>query len=402
MEGYKLLITLFLMIFLIWRHVPLSFVMIGCSALLAFMYQAGLGAFGLMLWRGVINSETIELVIILILIMVLESLLRKEGYLNRLLSGLQAIVPNPRFVMAVLPSLIGLMPSVGGAMFSAPLVEHAAQGLSASPEQKSFVNFYYRHVTEYFLPIYPSLLLVAQLSGIPVQKLILALIPYGVLAILLGIPVLKKIPLNPAVEDSPKCLDRKKITRELLVSALPLLVVVFLVLVMQAEVWLSVGGVIVFLLLYHRYKPAKVLDLFREIKFPIIMIVFTVMIFKQVLQDTNAVAGLPQMLDRLPVPSYVIFMSVNFLVAVMTGYMVAVVGIGFPIALAAMGSSFDLYTAVLLFIAGFTGQMLTPMHLCLTLTVNFFKADLNRVVKLLIGPEAVLLAATLTAYWIFA
>lgn len=399
MDGYKLLITFFLMIFLIWRHIPISCVMLGCSAVLALMYRTGFVNFVMMLWRGIINPVTIELVIILMLIMILEFLLRKEGYLNRMLSGLQAVIPNPLFVMALLPSFIGLMPSAGGAVFSAPLVEHAAKDLSITPEQKSFINFYYRHVTEYFLPIYPSILLITQLTGIPIQQLILGLIPYGVLAILLGIPVLKKIPVE--IKERHTCTDRKMMIRELAFSALPMLVVVFMVLVMQAEVWLAVGVVIVFLLFYHRYTTLKLLDIFRDIKFKTIILIFTVMIFKQVLEDTSAVTSLPLLLAQLPVPSYYIFMAINFLVAVMTGHMVAIVGIGFPIALAAMGSSFDLHTALLLFIAGFTGQMITPVHLCLTLTVNFFKADLNKVIKMLIGPEMALLGTALAVYLIF-
>ncbi|MEL7563780.1 MAG: DUF401 family protein [Dehalobacterium sp.] len=399
MEGYKLLITFLVMIFLIWRRIPLSYVMLGCSALLALMYRTGLINFIKILWRGAVNPVTIELVIILISIMMLEFLLRKEGYLDKMLTSLQALIPNPHFIMAVLPSFIGLMPSAGGAVFSAPLVEHAVKELSITPEQKSFVNFYYRHVTEYFLPIYPSLLLIAQLTNIPIRQLILGLIPYGVLAVLLGIPVLKKIPVN--IAERHEFTERKKIIRELLFSALPMLVVVFMVLVIQAQVWLAVGIVIVYLLFYHRYTPLKLLDLFRDIKIKTIMLIFTVMIFKQVLEDTNAVAGLPQLLAQLPIPSYFVFMAINFLVAVMTGHMVATVGIGFPLALAAMGSGFDLHTAIFLFIAGFTGQMITPVHLCLTLTVNFFKADLNKVMKMLIGPEAALLAVALTVYSIF-
>lgn len=156
MEGFKLISTFLLMVFLIWRHLPVSYVMLICSVVLAFIYRTGLLDFFMMVWHGVINPVTIELVVILILIMILEVLLRKEGYLNRMLLALQAVVPNRRVVMALLPSFIGLMPSAGGAIFSAPLVEHAAKDLTITPEQKSFINFYYRHVTEYFLPIYPA------------------------------------------------------------------------------------------------------------------------------------------------------------------------------------------------------------------------------------------------------
>lgn len=215
----------------------------------------------------------------------------------------------------------------------------------------------------------------------------------------MGIPILKKIPVQKEVRSENG--ERSKIARELVLSALPLFVVVFLVLAVQTEVWLAVGIVIVALLIYHRYTPVKIWALFPDLKLKTIILVFTVMIFKQVLEDTDAVAGLPLLLDKLPVPSYFIFMAINFLVALMTGHMVAIVGIGFPIALAAMGASFDLRTAVLLFIAGFTGQMLTPVHLCLTLTVNYFKANLNKVIRLLVVPEAALLAVALVIYIIF-
>jgi hypothetical protein len=36
--------------------------------------------------------------------------------------ALQALIPNGRIVMAALPALVGFLPMVGGAMFSAPMV----------------------------------------------------------------------------------------------------------------------------------------------------------------------------------------------------------------------------------------------------------------------------------------
>ncbi|MGI6677605.1 MAG: DUF401 family protein [Dehalobacterium sp.] len=399
MEGYQILNTLLLMIILIWRRIPIGYVMLGCSAMLALMYRTHIIDFFMMLWRGVTNPVTMELVIILIFIMVFEALLRKEGYLENMLTGLQAVIPNPRIVMALLPIFIGVMPSAGGALFSAPLVEHAAKDLSATPEQKSFVNFYYRHVTEYFLPIYPSVLLIASMANLHVRQLILALIPFGALAVLLGIPELKKIAIVKK-EDHERT-EKKQVTKELLLSALPILIVVFLVLVVATKVWIGVGSVLLYLFIYHRYTPNKIWNLLRDaFKFKTIFLVFAVMIFKQVLEDTGAVAALPQLLSQLPVPSYFVFIVINFIVGVMTGHMIAIVGIGFPLALAVLGASFDVQTAVLLFIAGFAGQMITPTHLCLTLTVNFFKADLSKVIRMLIGREAALLAAAIAVYMI--
>ena len=195
MEGYKLLITFVLMIFLLWRQKPITFVLLSSSVLLGLLYRTGLTDFIIMVWRGMANAITLELAIVLILIMFLESLLRKEKYLDRMLCGLQTIIPNQRLVMGLLPSFIGLMPSAGGAIFSATLVEQAAKNLDATPEQKSFVNFYYRHVTEYFLPIYPNLLFAAHLTGMPIQKFILGMIRFWYSGCINGHSYCEKIPL---------------------------------------------------------------------------------------------------------------------------------------------------------------------------------------------------------------
>jgi hypothetical protein len=42
--------------------------------------------------------------------------------------------------------------------------------------------------------------------------------------------------------------------------------------------------------------------------------------------------------------------------------------------------------------------MFTPMHLCLSLTVDFFRADLRQVLRMLVLPEAALIAIAATVY----
>ena len=41
----------------------------------------------------------------------------------------------------------------GGAIFSAPLVKGAAEGLDATPGQLSLVNYWFRHVWEVAWPL---------------------------------------------------------------------------------------------------------------------------------------------------------------------------------------------------------------------------------------------------------
>ncbi len=52
---------------------------------------------------------------------------------------------------------------------------------------------------------------------------------------------------------------------------------------------------------------------------------------------------------------------------------------------------------ILAFISGFVGLMLSPMHLCFVLTIDFFKANFLKVWLALLLPEAVLLTIAVIA-----
>jgi integral membrane protein (TIGR00529 family) len=400
LEGVKLLIVFAVLMTLLLCRVPFSRVMLGCSVLLALFFSTGIKEYLVMVGKGLTNWVTIEMVLIVTSVMVLEHFLSKNGYLDGMLASLQGVIKNPTAVMAVLPAFIGLMPSAGGALFSAPLVEQIASGNDVTPEQKSFVNFYFRHTSEYFLPIYPGVILTAGLSGIPIRHLIFALAPYGLLVILLGLPSLRKISLPKIDRGVPD--NYPEMLKTLGKNILPIFFILFFVLFLGMEVALSVSIVLVALLIYHKYSPAKIWNLLREaINKKTILMVFSVMIFKQVLTDTNAVNGLPPLLDKLPVPEVIILCLVTFFVGMLTGMMVAVIGISFPIAMAGMGGDLSLTLVVLLFISGFAGTMISPMHLCLPITVDYFQADLKRVLRMLIVPEIALWATAFSCYLIF-
>lgn len=397
MEGFRLLFVFALIMILLWRRAPLGPVMLGSAALLALLYQTGLTEFLEIIWKATSNWTTLELTAILLLIMIFERILDEQGYLKEVLCGLRGLIRDRRAVMAFLPAFIGLMPSAGGALFSAPLVGQAADGIKITAEEKSFVNYYYRHIWEYFLPLYPGVLLASRLSGLPLPHLIAALAPYGLLIILLGLPVLLRLP--GAAEKNQPDGNISGPAKKFFTGVLPMLVVVFLVLAVKVEVTVAVGTMIVILLVYHRYTPFKFWLLCkRALGLKTFLLVWEIMVFKQVLVDTGAVEGLSPLLARLPVPEFIVFCLLSFLVGLLTGLTVAYVGIVFPLVIAASGGQIDLPLAALIFVTGFAGNMLTPMHLCMALTVDFFKADLQKVLRMIAGPEATLLVIAVVVY----
>jgi hypothetical protein len=78
---------------------------------------------------------------------------------------------------------------------------------------------------------------------------------------------------------------------------------------------------------------------------------------------------------------------VPFLLGLLTGVNHAFVGISFPILLPIFGLAHpDLVLVMFAYVSGFVGILLSPAHLCLILTVDYFQADLRDVYKILIWP----------------
>lgn len=410
MEAIKLVVVFILIMVLLWRKKPLAPVLLAASIVLAILYSTGFIAFLGMIWNATKGHDTIELVSILVMVMILEGVLREQGYLSRMLNALTGLFKDRRIVMGLIPAFIGLMPSAGGALFSAPLVEQAV-GKTVAPDKKAFINFYYRHIWEYFLPIYPGVLLASHITEIPLAKMLLGLIPFGLLVIVLGLPFLFSIKIDQSVIDQGEIdqndiaakspsdqISSSKPYKDVIMSTLPVFTVVALVLA-SVNVALATSIVVLFLVIKHRFTFRKFFILARKaIVVKTLVIIWAVMIFKEVMTATGSIAELPMLLGKLPIPEFAVAGLISFTIAYLTGQTGFYVGIAFPVVVAAMGGQVSLPLAVFVFMSGSAGTMLSPMHLCLSLTVDYFKADFNKVLRKLIIPESIIVLTALAVY----
>src|SRR4030042_3501835 len=108
---------------------------------------------------AVLNDVTLKLVVALSFIRMFELILREHNVLTEMMGTVKAVLKNRKLVTVSMPLLMGLITSVGGAYFSAHMVAEATHDISMSPEEKGFVNYWFRHPWEYILPLYPGILL---------------------------------------------------------------------------------------------------------------------------------------------------------------------------------------------------------------------------------------------------
>jgi hypothetical protein len=85
-------------------------------------------------------------------------------------------------------------------------------------------------------------------------------------------------------------------------------------------------------------------------------------------------------------------------VGLLTGLTVGFVGATFPIITAMMGGHPDPATVTFAFASGFAGVMLSPTHLCLLLTLQYFKADMAGTYRLLYLPTVLVFLVGLAVF----
>ncbi|MEA3470277.1 MAG: DUF401 family protein, partial [Thermodesulfobacteriota bacterium] len=118
--------------------------------------------------------------------------------------------------------------------------------------------------------------------------------------------------------------------------------------------------------------------------------VIAILIFKGMLEDSYAVEAISGEFMELSVPLILIAVLVPLIVGGITGITIAFVGSTFPIIVPlvySMGEgSFILAYVILSLISGFVGVLLSPLHLCLLLTNQYFDAPFGRVYRHLVMP----------------
>ncbi|MBU1229240.1 MAG: DUF401 family protein [Proteobacteria bacterium] len=378
--------------------------------------------FGLPLldWAGVsaasvIRRETGFLVLILALILFLSEVLEKSGQTERLMQAASGFMRDPRLRLAFFPALVGLLPMPGGAVFSAPMVRDMADSLRLARRDTALVNYWFRHLWELCWPLYPGIILTSSLAGVPLTRLIAYTLPCIGLCMALGWvfimrPAVAHLKNEPRLEESaPRDLSAA------LWHGLPMLVAIIGGLAMEFGMTLFAPslpfelGIIAALILailcalaQTRVGPRFVAGVLRKPElYQLVALVVSILMFKDVLQASGAVGELSRTASG-PGALFALTLLLPFLVGMISGISVAFVGSTFPIILGVLGAGMAggmpadnpqlMPYLVLGLFAGFTGVMVSPLHVCFILSCQFFGVDFAQAWRRLLAPCALLLA----------
>jgi integral membrane protein (TIGR00529 family) len=392
-ELLKLAGILALIIVLLRLRWNLGLVLILAAGLCGWLFGRPAGDLALDALHATLDPLTLRLVAIVLLITFLGEILRSTLQLEGLIRSLGDLITDPRWLLPLMPMLIGLLPMVGGAMFSAPMVDEASRRLDIDPERRTFLNYWFRHALETVFPLYPSLVVAAGLMGVPAQALTVSQWPLFVAAMVGGALFgLLGIPAAPSSGDGRP--GRRETLVLLLQSIWPIALVLILSVALKVDLILSLLVAIVLLVAVQRLQPRQLWDLARRTPLGIVPIIVGAMVFRRVLETSHAVELVSASLTSLGIPLAVIVFAAPFVPGLLTGLAVAAFAIGLPIVLPLVGP--DIVGSgygLLAYAGGLAGLMLSPMHLCLSLTRVYFRAQWGGIYRRLV-PAVIVLAVT--------
>ncbi len=350
-------------------------------------------------------------------ILILSDALERSGQSARLMTALSGYLVRPRLRLIFFPALIGLLPMPGGAIFSAPMVKAVSADMSLGNEDKVVINYWFRHVWEMAWPLYPGIILTVALADIPITALISRSWP-GVAA-MFGIGwffflrggVLKTVVVPE--EARPGKGGRATVVRE----GLPLFIAIVGAIGLESllasfaphiafewGVIVALVGAIICIIAQNKLGTGFFFTVLKKKSlWTMLMAIAAIFIFKDVMQA----AGIVQAMAASAGGGVALFTAavfLPFLVGMVAGINVAFVGATFPLLIGllhSLGMQDRLVPYLILgSFSGFTGVMISPIHICFVLTCNYFETDLARAWRRIIAPSICFGLSGVLLFWV--
>ena len=404
-------------ILLLYRlKAPLGVAILVFSVLLTLW--TGTGRQGLIFQiRSFALPQNYLLPVIILMLLFFSDALNKTGRMERTIVALKSWLRSRHILLGGLPALVGLLPMPAGALFSAPFVDAVDREKEIEPGLKVAINYWFRHIWEYWWPLYPGVILAMQYSGLPAVTYFLIQVPFTLAAVAGGwLFILRAVKKTGNEGGGNGNFDAAGIVAALGPIALLVLISIAGSALLPpagiggalANLIAMVAGLIaaivaVFIGRLQALKPSLRM-LKRKDTWLMIVLVIGIQAFSNALlcpvnaAGSTLITGMRDEFVRTGIPLIAVIMLVPFISGMVTGVAFGFVGASFPIVFALVGPdppfSVAAATTAFAYTFGYMGMMLSPMHACFLVTAEYFRTSIFRAYPYILGPAAVILLAS--------
>lgn len=356
------------------------------------LFTLPLGQVGLAVVSVLSDPSVMLLALVVAVIPFIGGALERNGHMEALVANLRI---GRRAFFGLGPALLGMLPMPGGALLSAPLLERAG---GAPPALRAAANVWFRHALLLIYPISSSLIATAKLAGLDVWQVIPYQFPaMGVTVVLGYLFLLRRV--GGGME-----YDGQFSAQGLLVPLGIILIAPALDFALKQLVPLPVpelatlAGVGVSLALAGKGIRAKEWLSLAQVAKPWRYALIVVGMFTYLAVFNRS--GAPQLIAGLDLSPLALGVGIGAVLGLATGRIQAPAAIVVPVYLAQHGGLSPWGFAVIYF-AVYLGYILSPVHPCLAVSVEYAGSTLGGVLRTLLAPASAALAlVALAGLWL--
>ena len=346
----------------------------------------------------------VSLSALLLLVNVIGKAMEEIGLSQRLVPAIQGLFKSRRFALALIPLMMGMLPTPGGIMLSAPMVREAGDKIGVERSRLAAINFLFRHQWEAIWPLFPAVPLIQSLLGISALRLFCYHIVLTGAGILVGIIVLLMFGIPPKrPEHEPPRRHMAYYLKDFFHAFWPIVFTAGLYIAFDVPPAIGIFLAIVGLLLIHRFPFKRWLSVFKAAREPdMVLLIFGALFFKLNIEAGGAIGSVVDFLIRVHVPPHMLLFLLPMLVGFTTGVTTPTVAITYPFLIAFIGTGADAKMGLetLAFSGLLFGLWVTPVHLCLPLSASYFQTSLLKIIlKTALPAVGVALAGVLMAFF---
>jgi integral membrane protein (TIGR00529 family) len=387
-----IVISLLALVGLLRLKVRIGRAMMLSSILLALLLGVTPGAMGRQLaaeWRQQPLTQTtpylfVSLTALLLLVNVVGEAMKQIGLSERLVPAMRGLFRSRRAALAAIPGMMGMLPTPGGIMLSAPMVRAAGDKIGVDRGHLAAINYWFRHQWESVWPLFPAVPLIQGMLGVSAGRLIghhlvLSLTGFAagaVFLLLVGIPPRHK---DDEQQTGPLHAHMRDFVYAFWPIAFTALLYVAFNVPPAAGILLAIFG----MLWLHKVKPSRWGGIFKAANEPdMALLIFGALWFKLNLEAGGAVPGVVDFFAQMHTPPLLIVFLLPFIVTASTGVTMPTVAMTYPFLLAYIGQGDHAHLGVetLAFAAIVFGLAVSPIHLCVALSAGYFETSLTRII----------------------
>ncbi len=395
----KMILVFVFLLALLWRRVGIGYALLACALAVGVAFWLPPRTIFKGFLEGIFSYGTFIFMMMLVMMSIFGRVLKEVEALDKMSYAVERLTGQTRSLMAFVPAFIGLLPMPGGALLSAQMVDDAGNRLELSPERKMVLNYWFRHLWEPVFPMYPGIVLIAALFGVEITKLIWTFMPISVASILVGFTFYyRTLPRGRGADEASNGLTAKHVAT-LLSGTWPVLVIAAVCLSLRFfrrgttgtgldVLVVSLVIMVALMVVLHRLHPRV---LWREFwsrqTLELVSLTLGIMVFQRLVNSAGAAADISEFMGAADVPVPLIVFFIPFLAGLMTGNSPAFVTMTFLLLGSYLYPGGIHYANMLLgFAGGFAGVLLSPVHLCFSLTKDFYGASIGPIYRMMAVP----------------